>query len=196
MSGVRSQELEEQDMLLQTYHFRVTIFVIAALTASVCRAGESPGNSATSSAESNRDSLNYTPPAWPDAPDTAAMLRRLVMGTATVLGLCVCTLLVGRRWLRGAARGANSGDKLRLIETVALGNRCAVHLIQAGDQQVLVGIDGAGLKSLVPLTVSFENTLAEVGGKNSGVQNRESELRSRQSEFGSQKVEVGTDSEF
>ena len=29
---------------------------------------------------------------WPDAPDATSMLRRLVLGTASVLGLCVCTV--------------------------------------------------------------------------------------------------------
>lgn len=130
--------------------------------ANVSRADEQPSKSATASAQSSRDDLSYTPPVWTDAPDTAAMLQRLVMGTATVLGLCVCTLWVGRRWLRGAPRGATSGNKLRLVETVALGNRCAVHLLLAGDHQVLVGTDGAGLKSLVLLAASFESTLAEI----------------------------------
>jgi flagellar biogenesis protein FliO len=145
-----------------TVTFWLAACATVALAGNVARADELPSNTATASAQSGRDDLNYTPPTWPDAPDTAAMLRRLVLGTATVLGLCVCTLWIGRRWLRGAPRGATSGSRLRLVETVVLGNRCSVHLLQTGDHQVLVGIDGTGLKSLVPLPASFENTLAEI----------------------------------
>jgi flagellar biogenesis protein FliO len=91
------------------------------------------------------------------------MLRRLGIGTMTVLGLCAGTLWLGKAWLRGTPAKGGEGGQLRLLESVTLGNRCVVHLVRAGDQQVLVGVDSAGIKSLVPLLASFENTLAHVG---------------------------------
>jgi flagellar biogenesis protein FliO len=123
---------------------------------------ESPGSDG-SGAESNPEDLSYSPTAWPDAPDTSVMLRRLVLGTVTVLGLCVCTMWGGRRWLRGAPARTSTGATLRHLETVSLGNRCAVHLVQAGSHQILVGVDGGGIKSLVPLPQSFESAIAEAG---------------------------------
>lgn len=144
-----------------------TICLIALLAGSfstnLCPAKERPKTSLHDSAgeESPRDDLTYAPDAWPEAPDAAAMLKRLVVGTAIVLALCVGTLLVGQRWLRGAPKRATAGDKLRLIETVSLGNRCSVHLLQAGEHQVLVGIDSTGVKSLVPLPPSFEQAISE-----------------------------------
>src|SRR5262245_33448560 len=57
-----------------------------------------------SSAESaKKPELAYTPPAWPEAPDSKAMIIRLVLGTAIVLGLCAATLLLSKRWLRAGS---------------------------------------------------------------------------------------------
>jgi len=57
-------------------------------------------------------------------------------------------------------KGAGGGQ-LHLVETVALGNRCAVHLLRAGHQQVLVGVDGSGLKTVVALPPIFDTSLSE-----------------------------------
>lgn len=121
------------------------------------------GTKAAAPAAAPRESLKYTPTEWPEAPDTAGMLRRLVVGTTIVLVLCVGTMVAGRRWLRGTPARSPSGNLMHLLETVSLGNRCSVHLVQVGDQQVLVGVDGNGVKSLVPLPPSFERALADSG---------------------------------
>lgn len=132
--------------------------LLAAPSADIGFAREKPQARARKPVAEKADDgkLNYSPEAWPDAPDTADMLKRLVCGTAIVLGLCICTVFAGRRWLRGAPTRASSGQRLRLVETVALGHRCAVHLLHVGHHQVLVGVDAAGVKSLVHLPVSFE----------------------------------------
>src|SRR5262249_7098333 len=106
--------------------------------------------------------LIYTPPAWPDGPDPKAMLLRLAFGTVVVLGLCVGTLWFGKRWLRGVPAKNAAGAQLSLVDTLALGNRCAVYLVKVGSRQVLVGADASGLKSLVPLVEPFESTMSEV----------------------------------
>lgn len=105
--------------------------------------------------------LNDPTPAWPDAPSPAAMLARLGVGTAIVLVLCVGTLLAGKRWLVGARPVPETPgpQRLRLLEVLPLGNRCAVHLLQAGGQQVLVGIDATGMKAVIALNDGFEPTL-------------------------------------
>jgi len=106
--------------------------------------------------------LTYVPPAWPEAPDPKAMIMRLVLGTAIVLGLCAGTLFLSKRWLKGMpARGSATGP-LALVDTLFLGNRCQVHLIGIGKRRVLVGVDAAGLKSVVPLAEPFEETLGEL----------------------------------
>lgn len=140
--------------------------LMIGVTANISRANDATVDSEPPGAETSGDDLKYAPAAWPDAPDAASMLRRLVLGTVTVLGLCVCTIWGGKRWLGGAPARANSGAMLRLVETVSLGNRCSVHLLQAGDHQVLVGVDGGGVKSLVPLPMSFDQAIANVGSPN------------------------------
>jgi flagellar biogenesis protein FliO len=111
--------------------------------------------------EAQKASLEYTPPTWPEAPDPRAMLTRLGVGTAVVLVLCVITLVVCRRWLRPAPGPGGDTGRMTLVETLPLGNRCLVHLVRVGNQQVLVGQDGGGLKSLVALPAGFDDALAE-----------------------------------
>ncbi len=112
-------------------------------------------------ADADKTSLDYVPPTWPEAPDASAMLTRLGVGTAVVLLLCAGTLVVCRRWLRRLPGEGGISTHMTLVETLPLGNRCLVHLVRIGKQQVLVGLDGGGLKSLVALPEAFDDALAE-----------------------------------
>lgn len=103
--------------------------------------------------------LDYAPPTWPEAPSAAGLFVRLGVGTAVVLGLCVATLWGGKRWLLGANRAGAGGAQMQLVETLHLGNRCTLHLVQLASRQVLVGADAAGVKSIVPLPESFDECL-------------------------------------
>ncbi len=104
--------------------------------------------------------LAYKEPEWAEQPDPRAMLTRLGVGTAIVLVLCVGTMLLGRRWLRRLSGQGSGGIQMSLVETLPLGGRCALHLVRVGRQQVLVGIDASGVKSLVALPEVFDDTLA------------------------------------
>jgi flagellar biogenesis protein FliO len=104
----------------------------------------------------------YTPPSLPDGPSPQSLMIRLLIGTAVVLGLCVGTLWVGKRWLAAPAPKAAAGGQLSLVETLPLGNRCSVHLVKVGSRQVLVGVDGAGVKSMVALPEQFGDALEEI----------------------------------
>jgi flagellar biogenesis protein FliO len=118
--------------------------------------------SASPTEPSKKTELAYTPPAWPEAPDPKAMITRLVLGTTIVLGLCAGTLLLSKRWLRGMPVKSSTTGPLSLVDTLSLGNRCHVHLVGVGKLRILVGVDAAGLKSVVPLTEPFEETLGEL----------------------------------
>jgi flagellar biogenesis protein FliO len=108
--------------------------------------------------------LAYTPPTLPEAPDPKSMLTRLGLATAGVLALCVGTLWLGRRWLGTASTTRDETSQLRLVETLPLGNRCALHLVHVGNRPVLIAADPSGLRSVVPLPESFEQELAAVPG--------------------------------
>jgi hypothetical protein len=48
---------------------------------------------------------------------------------------------------------------MRLIESLSLGNRCLMHLVRLGKREILIGVDGAGIKTVVPLAGTFEDVL-------------------------------------
>jgi flagellar biogenesis protein FliO len=103
----------------------------------------------------------YVAPAIPDVPNPQAMLFRLAAGTMVVLGLSVASIWGMRHWLQPRA-GAGGGQRaLRLIETLHLGSRCSLHLVHLGKREILVGMDGAGIKTVVPLSKPFDDVLAE-----------------------------------
>ena len=50
---------------------------------------------------------------------------------------------------------------MALLDTLRIGNRCALHLIQVQGTRVLVGVDTNGLKGMVALPERFEGVLEE-----------------------------------
>jgi flagellar biogenesis protein FliO len=126
----------------------------------------------------------YTAPALPEMPNPQAMLGRLFLGTIFVLGLAVVSLWGVRRWMQFNGPANNTPREMRLIETLQLGNRCSMHLVKLGKREVLIAVDGAGIKTVVPLAASFEDALADesgVRGQESGVRDQESGVRDQES---------------
>lgn len=103
---------------------------------------------------------DYAPP-WPEAPDTGAMIARLFVGTVVVLAACWATLWMAKRWLRGPQTAPAASGRLQILDSINLGNRCSLQLVQADGRQVLVGSDATGLKALVALPDSFQSMLAD-----------------------------------
>lgn len=98
-------------------------------------------------------------PQWPAPPDTGAMLLRLIIGTAIVLGLCVGSLWLGKPWLM-RLQSINTNGQAMLVEgSVSLGNRAVLYLVKVGDTQLIAGTDATGLKSLLALPPSFKEVL-------------------------------------
>ncbi|HWY89024.1 MAG TPA: flagellar biosynthetic protein FliO [Gemmataceae bacterium] len=109
----------------------------------------------------SKSKSEYVAPTVPEMPNPQGMLTRLASGTVLVLGLSVASIWGMRRWLKiQEPAGAGQRD-LRLVETLALGNRCCLHLVHLGKREVLVGVDGAGIKTIVPLPRVFEEVLSE-----------------------------------
>lgn len=101
------------------------------------------------------DKLTYTSTALTEGPaDLTAMYVRMGLSTVLVLGLCVGSLWIGKRWLGLGglpAKPAGAGQ-LRVTEALALGRNCYVYLLDVGGQAILAGVDGTGLKTLIPLS--------------------------------------------
>jgi flagellar biogenesis protein FliO len=103
---------------------------------------------------------DYTAPQVPDMPNPQSMLTRLALGTLIVLGMSVASIWGMRRWLQ-PAQAAAGPRTMKLLETLPLGNRCSLHLVHMGKREVLIGVDGAGIKTIVPLPEAFEEVLKD-----------------------------------
>src|SRR5438132_345398 len=64
--------------------------------------------------------VTYTPPALPERPAAGALLLRLGLATLFVLVLCGLAMLLAYQRAKGP-RGKGSGEKLKLVESFALG---------------------------------------------------------------------------
>jgi flagellar biogenesis protein FliO len=105
--------------------------------------------------------LSYVPPTWPEPPSVQSLMLRLGFGTMFVLVLSVAAIWYGKRYLAAYAGGLGNGE-LKLVETLVLGNRCRLHLVRLGARQILVGADGAGIKTVTPLDDFAEVLAADV----------------------------------
>jgi flagellar biogenesis protein FliO len=138
-----------------------SIAVIACVMLSASRAGADPAASVPGAQTRITDLRDdYSLPPWPEPPNTGGLLLRLVLGTVAALALCAGSLWFGRKWLRGNLVATGPGGQLRVLESVSLGNRCFVHLVQAGEARVLAGTDSAGLKALLAVPSPFPDILA------------------------------------
>lgn len=128
------------------------IYVLLLTTASAVSAEEL---SAQSEAPASGLNLDYSP-KWPEPPDTGAMLLRLGFGTVVTLGLCVGTIVFGRRWMQRLPT-MTAARKLQIEECLSLGHRASLYLVKIGESRLIAGTDASGLKSLLVLPTAFQD---------------------------------------
>lgn len=109
-----------------------------------------------------RESFASVPeiPKSTEPPSLTGILARLMIGTVVVLALCGGTAWAVGRWVRGQQKSMNAGP-LKLVASLPISRSVAVHLVRIGDQQIILGTDSSGLRSMLPLNESFEETLEE-----------------------------------
>lgn len=139
---------------------RILLFWLLLLTiVGPLPAADVPSRIADHAASSNDEDADFSySPNWPQPPDTSGMLLRLGFGTIATLGLCVATLVLGRRWLQRPT-AATTSRKLQIEESVVLGHRVTLFLVKAGECHLVAGTDAGGLKSLVVLPTTFAEVL-------------------------------------
>ena len=103
--------------------------------------------------------VDYQEPAYPEPLNLKSLVLRLVLGTVGVLTACVASLWLAKRWLQSSPTLKPGDSQMRLMETLSLANRCHVQLIQVDGRKLLVGLDASGLKTILPLTEPFAETL-------------------------------------
>ena len=89
------------------------------------------------------------------------MFLRLTIGTIVVLGLCVFTIWLCKRFGIKGVPATPALARMKLVESLPLGQRCCVHLIHVADKPVLVAMDAGGIKSMVALPDSFAHVLQD-----------------------------------
>jgi flagellar biogenesis protein FliO len=123
--------------------------------------GETVSSSALKADAKTAGPLEYTAAPLPEPPNFRAMMLRLGGGTAAVLGLCVASLWGARRWMSAASTSTSARRTMHLVETLPLGNRCSLHLVHLGNRELIVGVDGGGIKTVLPLAEPFGDVLAD-----------------------------------
>ncbi len=143
----------------------MAVVAVVAVLAGLLLPQLMPGETVVEAAKKAETALDtkaeYKPPTRPNMPSAQGMLARLAWGTALVLALAAASLYGMRRYLRAHEPALAGARELRLMETLPLGNRCALHLVHLGKREVLVGVDGTGIKTIVPLAKEFEEVLEE-----------------------------------
>jgi flagellar biogenesis protein FliO len=95
-----------------------------------------------------------------EAPSLTGILVRLTFGTFFVLGLCALTAWGIGKWVRGQQQVQSNG-MMKMVASLRVNRTVALHLVQVGEQQFLLGVDTGGLRSVLPMPESFEEKLEE-----------------------------------
>ena len=86
------------------------------------------------------------------------MLTKTLLALALVLGLGLCVAWVTKRLL--PRLGVNAGKDIRVLETTGLGPRKALHLVQVGSQQLLIGSTPEQISMLTVVNTGFDEVMA------------------------------------
>lgn len=102
---------------------------------------------------------------YPAPLDLGDLVGRLIIGTGIVLGLAVIAVLVIRKWMGPMANlKPTPSRRLKHVESLALPNRNSLQLVELDGRTILVGMNAAGLQTIVPLEKSFAEQLAAADG--------------------------------
>lgn len=86
------------------------------------------------------------------------MLTKTLLALALVLGLGIGVAWATKRLL--PRLGMNTGKDIRVLETTGLGPRKALHLVQVGSQQLLIGSTPEQISMLTVVNTGFDEVMA------------------------------------
>ena len=91
------------------------------------------------------------------------LLKQLATNTCLVMGIGVGFILVAKRFVSGKKPAPRKdGLTIEIKSTLKLSPKSSLHLVQAGEQRLIVANDQNGIKTVVPLTESFASTLDSI----------------------------------
>ena len=92
----------------------------------------------------------------PSLPSSPAYLLKLVLGLIAVISLFSALAWLIRRFGMGGFSRSSSGE-LRILETLSLGSRERLVIVQAGKNKLLLGITAGKINKLHTLELNQEN---------------------------------------
>lgn len=129
--------------------------------------------------------LNQTPPFWsagttdepnrpqltPNRSGTRELFFKMILSVVLVVGLGAVAIYASKKLVGKIT--TLPGKKIKVVETVYIGPRKAVHLLKIGDRSLLIGSTNENITKLADLTTDPQ-TQEEVLGEGSGprLQNR------------------------
>lgn len=95
-------------------------------------------------------------------------LTRTLLSLLLVIGLAVAVMFLSKKVLPKVS--AMAGKKVRVLETVSLGSRRAVHLLEVGDRQILIGSTQTTITRLadIPRDAADETVTEETPDESEG----------------------------
>ena len=99
------------------------------------------------------------------ADDLEGMLHNMVWVTGTIGLGAVVSLWMLRLYLTRGGRAILPAKSLKLVDTLRIGPRCGVYLVEAEKHRVLVGVEHGKTMCLMPLPESFTESLEDATDK-------------------------------
>ncbi len=90
-----------------------------------------------------------SPPLTGSGLDNNALFVRMMLSVGIVAGLAIAALYVSKKILPRMTNTA--GREIRVIETTCLGPRKALHLVEVGNQRLLIGSTQESITMLTPV---------------------------------------------
>lgn len=100
------------------------------------------------------------PPSLAPALNTRDLLVKLLAGVALSISLCIGIMMVGSR-VSQHQQGKRASTHLKVIDSLLVGQRAWLELVQVKDQMVVISRDATGIQNVVALPVVFGEKLEE-----------------------------------
>ena len=103
-----------------------------------------------------------------DKSDTQELFFKMMISVLFLVALGAAAIYVSKKFLPKITN--LPGKEIRVIETVHLGPRKAVHLLEIGNQRLLIGSTNENITRLADLTTAFTDLSAQEGSRLAGTQ--------------------------
>ena len=118
--------------------------------------------SPTVSPDSTAIQSSMQTPPFPEGLELGDLVMRLALATGGVLVFGILAIVALKKWIPKAGVQSAPAKRMKLIETLNLPGRCSVQLVELDGNQVLVGMDAGGIRTIVPFSKPFAASLEEL----------------------------------